>query len=175
MLGNVRARHNELQRIEKELIELANMFQDLDSLVVQQEVAVQAAEANAEVTNKYTEEGNQHVGKGIQSARNRRKLKWWCLLICILIIIIAVAVGAGTFPTYGPRGTIVEQRLTINDYRCCLFERPLRQQEELSSSFVSRVVPGKLLSHCSNLSNPIIICLLSFLVGATGLRAGKTY
>lgn len=71
------------------------MFQDLAVLVEQQEVAVQAAEQNAENTTKWTEEGNQHVGKGIKSARNRRKLKWWCLLITILIIIIAVGVGVG--------------------------------------------------------------------------------
>ncbi|KAI1878733.1 hypothetical protein JX265_002910 [Neoarthrinium moseri] len=95
VLGNVRARHNELQRIERTLIELSAMFQDLAMLVEQQEVAVVAAEQNAENTTKYTEEGNMHVGKGIKSARNRRKLKWWCLLITILIIIIAVGVGAG--------------------------------------------------------------------------------
>ncbi|KAH6652967.1 t-SNARE [Truncatella angustata] len=95
VLGNVRARHNELQRIEQTLIELASMFQDLAVLVEQQEVAVQAAEQNAENTTKWTEEGNQHVGKGIKSARNRRKLKWWCLLVSILIIIIIAAVAAG--------------------------------------------------------------------------------
>lgn len=97
MLGNVRARHNELQRIEQTLLELASMFQDLAVLVEQQEPAVQAAEQNAENTTKWTEEGNQHVGKGIKHARNRRKLKWWCLLITILIIIIAVGVGAGMY------------------------------------------------------------------------------
>lgn len=95
VLGNVRARHNELQRIEQTLIELASMFQDLAVLVEQQEVAVQAAEQNAENTQKWTEEGNVHVGKGIKSARNRRKLKWWCLLVTILIIIIVAAVAAG--------------------------------------------------------------------------------
>ncbi|ETS81888.1 hypothetical protein PFICI_06890 [Pestalotiopsis fici W106-1] len=99
VLGNVRARHNELQRIEQTLIELASMFQDLAVLVEQQEVAVQAAENNAENTQKWTEEGNVHVGKGIKSARNRRKLKWWCLLVTILIIIIVVAVAAGVVCT----------------------------------------------------------------------------
>lgn len=93
----MRARHNELQRIEQTLLELASMFQDLAVLVEQQEVAVQAAEVNADNATKWTEQGNQHVGKGIKSARNRRKLKWWCLLITILIIIIAVGVGAGMY------------------------------------------------------------------------------
>lgn len=79
------------------MIELASMFQDLAVLVEQQEVAVQAAEQNAENTQKWTEEGNVHVGKGIKSARNRRKLKWWCLLVTILIIIIVAAVAAGVY------------------------------------------------------------------------------
>ncbi|KAI0134495.1 syntaxin-like protein psy1 [Xylariales sp. AK1849] len=98
VLGNVRARHNELQRIEQTLIELASMFQDLAVLVEQQEPMVQAAEQNAENTTKWTEEGNQHVGKGIKSARNARKWKWWCLLVVILIIIaIALGVGLGVY------------------------------------------------------------------------------
>jgi syntaxin 1B/2/3 len=83
-----------LQQIEKTLMELSSMFQDLAVLVEQQEVAVQAAEQNAENTTKWTEEGNAHVAKGIVSARNVRKWKWWCLLIVVLII-IAIALGVG--------------------------------------------------------------------------------
>ncbi|KAI1186823.1 t-SNARE [Nemania serpens] len=95
VLGAVRARHNELQRIEKTLMELASLFQDLAVLVEQQEVPVIQAEQNAENTTKYIDQGNQHVKKGIISARNARKWKWWCLLITILIIAIAVGVGVG--------------------------------------------------------------------------------
>jgi syntaxin 1B/2/3 len=98
VLGNVRARHNELQRIEQTLIELSSMFQDLAVLVDQQEVAVHAAEQNAENTTKWTEEGNAHVGKGIKSARNTRKWKWYCLLIVVLIIIaLALGIGLGVY------------------------------------------------------------------------------
>ncbi|KAH7026179.1 t-SNARE [Microdochium trichocladiopsis] len=90
VLGNVRARHNELQRIEQTLMELASMFQDLAMLVEQQDVAVVAAEQNAENTTKHLEEGNQHVKKGIISAQNARKYKWWCLLVVVLIIIVVI-------------------------------------------------------------------------------------
>ncbi|KAI0811379.1 t-SNARE [Xylaria sp. FL0064] len=95
VLGAVRARHNELQRIEKTLMELASLFQDLAVLVEQQEVPVVQAEQNAENTTKHLEQGNQQVKKGIVHARNIRKWKWWCLLITILIIAIAVGVGVG--------------------------------------------------------------------------------
>lgn len=76
-------------------MELASLFQDLAVLVEQQEVPVIQAEQNAENTTKYIDQGNQHVKKGIISARNARKWKWWCLLITILIIAIAVGVGVG--------------------------------------------------------------------------------
>ncbi|KAK8098259.1 t-SNARE [Apiospora kogelbergensis] len=95
VLGNVRARHNELQRIEQTMIELASMFQDLAVLVEQQEIPVQTAVYNAEETSKHIDEGNAHVVKAQNSARNRRKWKWWCLLICILIIVIIVAAVLG--------------------------------------------------------------------------------
>ncbi|XXH03517.1 Tripeptidyl-peptidase sed2 [Hypoxylon texense] len=95
VLGAVRARHNELQRIEKTMVELAQMFQDLAILVEQQEPLVEEAATNAENTSKYIEEGNTHVKKGIIHARNRRKWKWWCLFLVILIICIGVAIGVG--------------------------------------------------------------------------------
>ncbi|KAJ3553257.1 hypothetical protein NPX13_g10927 [Xylaria arbuscula] len=95
VLGAVRARHNELQRIEKTLMELARLFEDLALLVEQQEVPIQQAEKNAEDTNQHLTSGNQQVHKGIVSARNARKWKWWCLLITILIIAVAVGVGVG--------------------------------------------------------------------------------
>ncbi|KAF3058103.1 Syntaxin-like protein psy1 [Daldinia childiae] len=104
VLGAVRARHNELQRIERTLIELANMFQDLAILVEQQDNAVNEAVNNAENTNKYIDEGNTHVEKGIVHARNRRKLKWWCLVVVILIIAIALGVGLGVAANAGLLG-----------------------------------------------------------------------
>ncbi len=76
-------------------MELASLFQDLAVLVEQQEEPVRQAEVNAENTTKWMDQGNQQVKKGIISARNARKWKWWCLLITILIIAVAVGVGVG--------------------------------------------------------------------------------
>ncbi|KAI0002763.1 t-SNARE [Xylariaceae sp. FL0662B] len=101
VLGAVRARHNELQRIERTITELAAMFQDLAVLVEQQEAYVAQAETNAENTTKYIDEGNTHVKRGIISARNARKYKWWCLFVVILIIVVALAIGFGVAATHG--------------------------------------------------------------------------
>ncbi|KAG9253473.1 t-SNARE [Emericellopsis atlantica] len=94
VLGNVRARHGELQRIEQTLIELAAIYQDLATVVEQQDVHVQAAEANAVGTVENLEKGTGQVEVGIKHARNRRKLFWWLMLVIFLIIaVIAIAVS----------------------------------------------------------------------------------
>ncbi|CRK45996.1 hypothetical protein BN1723_016622 [Verticillium longisporum] len=94
VLGNVRARHSELQRIERTLAEVAQLFQEMAVLVEQQEAVVDAAEQNAVNTVENIQKGNEQVEVANKHARNRRKLKWWCLLVVVLIIII-VALGVG--------------------------------------------------------------------------------
>jgi syntaxin 1B/2/3 len=94
VLGNVRARHSELQRIEQTLSELAILYQELATIVEQQEPVVQAAETNAMNTNEHMIKGNEQVEVAKKHALNRRKLKWWCALV-VLLIIIAIAVGVG--------------------------------------------------------------------------------
>ncbi|KAM0255140.1 hypothetical protein ACHAQJ_006063 [Trichoderma viride] len=94
LLGNVRARHNELQRIEQTLSELAILFQELAAMVEQQENVVVAAEVNAENTVQNIEKGNEQVSQGIEHARRTRRLKWWCALI-VFLICLAIALGVG--------------------------------------------------------------------------------
>ncbi|KAF9882168.1 snare domain-containing protein [Colletotrichum karsti] len=97
VLGNVRARHNELQRIEKTLIELATLFQEMATIVEQQDPVVDAAEQNAQQTVDNIAKGNDEITTANKHARNRRKLKWWCLLVTIIIIALAVGLGAGLY------------------------------------------------------------------------------
>ncbi|KAK3327441.1 syntaxin-like protein psy1 [Cercophora scortea] len=94
VLGNVRARHNELQKIEQSIIELAGLFQDLDALIIQQGAVIERAEEQTEQTNVNLDKGNEQVSKGIESARRRRKLKWWCALV-VFLIVLAIALGVG--------------------------------------------------------------------------------
>ncbi|KEY73725.1 hypothetical protein S7711_06301 [Stachybotrys chartarum IBT 7711] len=94
LLGNVRARHNELQRIEQTLLELSIMYQELATLVEQQDPIIQNAEENADKTVTYIDQGNEQIKTATDSARRARKLKWWCALVVVLII-LAVALGVG--------------------------------------------------------------------------------
>jgi len=94
VLGAVRARHNELQRIEHTLAELGQLFNDMAQVVEVQEPVVQRTEENAIQAVEDIDNANTQLDKGKKSAKNRRKLKWWCFLVVVLII-IAAALGIG--------------------------------------------------------------------------------
>jgi syntaxin 1B/2/3 len=94
VLGAVRARHNDIQRIEKTLGELALLFQQLNEVVVYQEAAVEQTEQATTQVHEDTTNANEQLTKGVKSARRARKLKWWCLFIVVLILaIIAIVLG----------------------------------------------------------------------------------
>lgn len=90
----MRARHNDIQQIERTLIELNKLFEDLAEAVIIQEPQIQAAEQHTENVKQDTEAGNVQLDKGIASARRARKLKWWCFFIVVLICcILALVLG----------------------------------------------------------------------------------
>ncbi|GIZ40592.1 hypothetical protein CKM354_000392500 [Cercospora kikuchii] len=94
VLGAVRARHNDIQKIEKTLIELNQLMEDLATAVVLQEEPIQQAELHTTNVKNDTEAGNVQLDKGIESARRARKLKWWCFFICVAIVaILALVLG----------------------------------------------------------------------------------
>jgi syntaxin 1B/2/3 len=94
VLGAVRARHNDIQRIEKTMGELALLFTQLNEQVVYQEPQVARIEEQTVQVNDDAKHANQQLDQGIKSARRARKLKWWTLLVIVLIIaILALALG----------------------------------------------------------------------------------
>lgn len=94
VLGAVRARHNELQRIETTLTELAAMFADMAQIVEAQDPVIEHTEQNAIKTAEDVDKGNTEITKANEHARRRNRLKWWCLLVVVLII-LAIALGVG--------------------------------------------------------------------------------
>ena len=88
VLGAVRARHNDIQKIEQTLLSLNQLMEDLATAIVLQDAPIQATEQHTENVKQDTEAGNVHLDKGIASAKRARKLKWWCLFIVLAIIII---------------------------------------------------------------------------------------
>lgn len=81
-LTAVQDRHTALVKIEQQMVELAQLFQDMDTLVVQQEAAVMQIEQKGEEVVENLDKGNEEIGVAVNTARKTRKKKWWCLGIC---------------------------------------------------------------------------------------------
>lgn len=78
-LNNVRDRHAQILKIERQMTELAQLFQDMNTLVVQQEVAVAQIEQKAEEVVENLDKGNEEIVTAVKTARATRRKKWWCL------------------------------------------------------------------------------------------------
>ncbi|KAL1837238.1 hypothetical protein VTJ49DRAFT_4097 [Mycothermus thermophilus] len=96
VLGNVRARHNDMVKIERSIVELLDLLEILDQQIVQQGNVIEHVANKAEETTDHLGAANTQIEKGVKIALSTRRKKWWCLGICVLIIIvIALGVGLG--------------------------------------------------------------------------------
>jgi len=103
-LRNVKQRHDAIQQIERTMIELQQLFQDLDAIVVQQEAPIMAIEQKAEETHTHLEAGNTHIAAAVVSARAARKKKWICLGIVIALIVIIIIIVLAYLASQGELG-----------------------------------------------------------------------
>ncbi|CAK7272807.1 hypothetical protein SEPCBS119000_005318 [Sporothrix epigloea] len=92
VLSAVQDRHAALQKIEQQMVELAQLFQDMDTLVLQQEAQVTQIEEKAEETVINLDKGNEEIAVAVTTARRTRKKKFICLGICVAIVLIIVIV-----------------------------------------------------------------------------------
>lgn len=79
VLNAVQDRHRELQKIEQQMIELAQLFQDMDTLIIQQEEAVVQIEQKGEEVVENLDKGNQEIEVAVETARKTRRKKWYCV------------------------------------------------------------------------------------------------
>lgn len=91
-LGAVNQRHQEIQKIEQQMVELAQLFTDLETIVVQQEPLVANIEQKGEEIQDNMVKANTELGGAVKSARGARKKKWICLGICVAIVVVVVAI-----------------------------------------------------------------------------------
>jgi syntaxin 1B/2/3 len=99
-LAEVQSRHRELQRLEKTMAELAQLFHDMEELVAEQNVAIQNVDQAVGNAQKDIELGLGHTDKAKESARKARKKKCWCYWILFIIFIILVIVIVVPLVTY---------------------------------------------------------------------------
>lgn len=91
-LRAVQGRHEAIQKIERQMIELAQLFQDVEAAVVQQEPAVEEIETKAAVINDNVGKANHEIDGAIVKARSRNRKKWICLGLIVLLLIVIVLV-----------------------------------------------------------------------------------
>jgi syntaxin 1B/2/3 len=72
-------RHEALQKMESDLIMLAQLFQELEAIVIQQEAAVENIDQRGEDVQQNVEQANVQLDGAISSANAARKKKFWCL------------------------------------------------------------------------------------------------
>lgn len=66
------------------MIELAQLFQDVEAAVIQHEPAVEEIEQKAEATHENVGKATGEIDGAITKARSRRRKQWWCLgIVCM--------------------------------------------------------------------------------------------
>lgn len=71
-----------IRKIQEDMTALNELFNEVASLVEQQEYPVQKINEDTEKTVEDYKNANSHLSRGIISAQNARKYKWWILFIC---------------------------------------------------------------------------------------------
>ena len=104
-LQAVRSRHDAIQKVERDIITLAQLFQDLEQAVAIQEPAVAQIEQKGEEVNDNVSKGNQELNVAVDKARAARRKKWWCLLICCKIppVLVEVLLVLTSYSTHHHR------------------------------------------------------------------------
>ncbi|KAG6016932.1 hypothetical protein E4U54_000093 [Claviceps lovelessii] len=91
-LSAVQDRHDALLKIEQQMVELSQLFQDMDTLIIQQDAAIVQIEQKGEEVVENLDKGNEEIGIAVNTARKTRKKKWICLGICVTILLIVVII-----------------------------------------------------------------------------------
>lgn len=78
-LNAVRQRNEAIKKIEQDIIQIAELFSEMENLVVQQEAAVVNIEMKGEEVVENMDKGVQQMDTAIVSARSRNRKKWYCL------------------------------------------------------------------------------------------------
>ncbi|ODV88529.1 hypothetical protein CANCADRAFT_3168 [Tortispora caseinolytica NRRL Y-17796] len=100
-LTEVQARHRDIQRIERTMAELAQLFKDMELMVAEQDTMVAHIDDRAQTVQNDIEQGVAETDKAVQHAKAARRKRWICFgIICAILIIVAVIIIAWYFSTH---------------------------------------------------------------------------
>lgn len=100
-LREVQERHEDIKRIERTIVELAQLFQEMDILITEQDDQVNAIESTAVNVEQDMSAGLQATNKAVVSARAARKKRKICFIISVVLILVIAAVVAAVVCTQG--------------------------------------------------------------------------
>ncbi|KAL9540297.1 hypothetical protein MBANPS3_009765 [Mucor bainieri] len=105
VLSEVQTRHDDIKHIEKTIVELHQLFMDMQMMVEQQGEVLNTVEQNADETVVNLNEGNSQLTRAIALAKSTRAKKWCCLGLCIgICVMIAILVWWFAFGHVGVGG-----------------------------------------------------------------------
>ncbi|KAJ3212473.1 Plasma membrane t-SNARE, secretory vesicle fusion [Entophlyctis luteolus] len=87
-LEEVQDRHTELQKIERSMSELFDLFQEMNAMIEQQQTLINNVEANVENAVEYLDSGSKELSKAIVYRKSTRKKQVWIVAIVIAVLIV---------------------------------------------------------------------------------------
>lgn len=88
----IRQRTDGIKKIERDVLELHEMFQDLKLLVDEQQESIDTIEKNVVDARMQTEKGHEELIQAEEYQKKARK-KQCCILFLVLIVLVAVVLG----------------------------------------------------------------------------------
>ena len=73
----VQKRSEGIHQIERDMVLLAELFKDLETIVIGQEAPIESVEKQAEVAEDNARRGTSELGNAVASARAARKKRWY--------------------------------------------------------------------------------------------------
>jgi len=90
-LQRVREKHEDILRLERSIAELAQIFQEMATLVEVQGEMLDSIENNVQATKGATSGGIKELEHGLKLQRNTRK--WQCFLSIFCMVLVLVVIG----------------------------------------------------------------------------------
>ncbi|KAK0724730.1 t-SNARE [Lasiosphaeris hirsuta] len=139
-LNAVRARQQDMQKIEQTIGELVQLFTDLSVLIEQQETVMVDISQKAEMVEEDTRQANVEIGTAVHTAASTRKKKWICLgvgvgILVVIAVIVVVYIMVNRAATGAKKRSILTPRSVLDDLQM----NTARSVEFLGERPVSRV------------------------------------
>ena len=90
-LSELEIRHEGMLRIEQEIKELHELWQELSVIITEQQELLDNIENNVVQTRDYVQSGSKHLEKAEKHQKMSRKLQ--CCLLCFCVVVILAVVG----------------------------------------------------------------------------------